>query len=225
MQRKVHHRAYGEAIESLDVVVVDDAKPMQNILRSILHACRVARVRCFDNAEDALQSMLVEPPHLVITDWVMQPTDGLALVATMRRAQGAIALVPAILLTAHPTRALIERAIAAGVHYVVAKPIAPATLVKRLEAIITDGRVFEPDAARGAWRLEGAAELLAAQKRRAIEIAAETDLPRRLGEARPRRVPEPPPSQPKLPGFGARRKSPVPVRGPDGPQFVRPAVS
>ena len=32
-----------------------------------------------------MQAMMVEPPHLLITDWHMLPTDGLTLVRSMRR--------------------------------------------------------------------------------------------------------------------------------------------
>ena len=47
----LHHRAYGLGVAALDVVVVDDAKPMQSILRSILLNAHVGRVRTFDGAE------------------------------------------------------------------------------------------------------------------------------------------------------------------------------
>lgn len=158
-----HHRAYGAAVESLDIVVVDDAKPMQTILRSILIAEKVERVRCFDDAESALVAMTVEPPTLAIVDWGMRPTDGLTLVRTMRQPEaGALALVPVVLITAHPTKSLVGRAIALGVHSVVAKPFSPSTLMRRVEAILSDDRQFEIDEATGAIRLEGADMLLRA---------------------------------------------------------------
>lgn len=158
-----HHRAFGAAVESLDIVVVDDAKPMQTILRSILIANKVERVRCFDDAATALAAMTVEPPTLAIVDWGMRPTDGLTLVRTMRQPEaGALALVPVILITAHPTKSLVGRAIGLGVHSVVAKPFSPATLMRRVEAILSDDRLFEIDEATGAIRLEGAEVLLRA---------------------------------------------------------------
>lgn len=158
-----HHRAFGAAVESLDIVVVDDAKPMQTILRSILIAAKVERVRCFDDAESALAAMTVEPPTLAIVDWGMRPTDGLTLVRTMRQPEaGALALVPVVLITGHPTKSLVGRAIALGVHSVVAKPFSPATLMRRVEAILSDDRQFEIDEVTGAIRLEGAETLLQA---------------------------------------------------------------
>jgi two-component system chemotaxis response regulator CheY len=137
------HRAYGLGLRDLDVVIIDDTKPMQSILRSILAAVHVARVRVFDNADAAMQAMLVEPPNLVLCDWRMRPTDGLGLVRAMRqRGRGALALVPVILITAYPTRTLVEAALAAGAHFVVAKPISPAVLIRRIQFVLGDGRQF-----------------------------------------------------------------------------------
>ncbi|KPL51226.1 hypothetical protein ABB55_02495 [Prosthecomicrobium hirschii] len=162
-----HHRAFGLALESLDVVVVDDSRPMQAILRSILHGCRVARVRCFDSAEDALVAMAVEPPHLAIIDWRMKPTSGLKLVRTMRQAKaGALALVPVILVTAHPTLRLIRHAILCGIQSVIAKPFAPNTLVTRILSILADDRRFDLDETGSVFHLEGTLRLLATQKTR-----------------------------------------------------------
>jgi two-component system chemotaxis response regulator CheY len=44
----MHHRAFGRRIEEFDVVVVEDSRPMQTILRSILTACGIERLRVFD---------------------------------------------------------------------------------------------------------------------------------------------------------------------------------
>ena len=166
-----HHRAFGLEIESLDVVVVDDSKPMQTILRSMLNAARVGRVRVFDNAEEAFQSMLVETPNLLITDWHMTPTDGLALIRAMRSIRmGPMALVPAILVTGHPTRRLVEAAVRTSVHFVIAKPIAPSTLLRRIEAVTVDKRCFVADEPSGTFKLEGTDEVLAAQRERWAQL-------------------------------------------------------
>lgn len=169
----LHHRAYGLGVAALDVVVVDDAKPMQSILRSILLNAHVGRVRTFDGAEAALQAMLVEPPHLLITDWHMPPTDGLTLVRSMRRRRmGQLALVPAIMITAHPTRALVEEALQAGVHFVIAKPVSPATLIKRIAFVQRDARGFSLLEDERTVVLQGQAERVSQERlRRAAQAA------------------------------------------------------
>lgn len=163
----LHHRAYGLGVTALDVVVVDDAKPMQSILRSILLNAHVGRVRTFDGAEAAMQAMLVEPPHLLITDWNMHPTDGLTLVRSMRRRRmGQVALVPAIMITAHPTRGLVEEALQAGTHFVIAKPVSPATLMKRIDFVLKDARGFSLLDDEKTVVLEGQTERVASERKR-----------------------------------------------------------
>jgi len=165
------NRAQGIALEDLDVVVVDDSKPMQTIVRSMLNAARVHRVRTFDTAGDAYRAMLVEPPHLLITDWNLPDTDGLALVRSMRDPRsGPLNTVPAIMITGHATRRLVEKAIASGVHYVLAKPLSPSSVLKRITAALGDDRRFVLDRSRGHYVLQGADELLAGQRERWREL-------------------------------------------------------
>lgn len=178
----LHHRAYGIGVAALDVVVVDDAKPMQSILRSILLNAHVARVRTFDGAEPAMQAMLVEPPHLLITDWNMHPTDGLTLVRSMRRRRmGQVALVPAIMITAHPTRGLVEEALQVGTHFVIAKPVSPATLMKRIDFVLKDARGFSLLDDEKTVVLEGQTERVADERKRWASSYAQQAL--RLGAA------------------------------------------
>lgn len=163
------NRAQGKALTDLDAVVVDDSKPVQAIVRTILIAARVARVRTFDSAMAAFDAMTVEPPHILLTDWNMPGTDGLSLVRRMRGPRaGVLATVPTILLTAHAKRDLIEQAIDCGVHYVLVKPLSPANVMKRIEAVIADRRQFVWDEEAGIFALE--------------------DRTQRLGETRARRA-------------------------------------
>lgn len=164
------NRALGVPLEDLDVVVVDDSKPMQTIVRSMLSAARVHRVRTFDQAGEAFRAMAVEPPHLLITDWNLPDIDGLALVRSIRDPRsGVLASVPVILITGHATRNLVERAIASGVHFVLAKPLSPSNVLKRVQAAIQDERRFVLDRARGCYVLEGTETLLAARRRSAAD--------------------------------------------------------
>lgn len=160
-------RAHGLDIEDLDVVVVDDSKPMQTIVRSMLNAARVHRVRVFDNAGDAYRAMLVEPPHILVTDWNLPDTDGLSLVRSMREPRsGPLVAVPAILITGHATRDLVEKAIGSGIHFVLAKPLSPSNVIKRIVAATQDDRRFVLDHARRIYVLQGADALLAGQRKR-----------------------------------------------------------
>jgi len=136
-----HHTAYGLGLEDLDVVVVEDSKPMQTLIRSILISFKVARVRVFDSADDALEAMLSEPPNVILADWRMAPTSGYQLLRLIRhRHMEPLCYVPLIFITAHGTRALVDKGLRAGAHHLLVKPLSPATLHSRLAWLMTDDR-------------------------------------------------------------------------------------
>lgn len=165
------NRAGGRELQDLDVVIVDDSRQEQSIMRSILAIARVSRVRGFDNAVEAHRAMLVEPPHVVLTDWEMPQADGLALVRSMRDPRsGPLTSVPVILVTSEPTRSLVEKAIGLGVHHVVAKPLSPSAVIRRLEAVAGDRRSFVFDEDLGHFVLEDRERLLAGQRQRWREL-------------------------------------------------------
>jgi two-component system chemotaxis response regulator CheY len=161
------HAAFARSLDQLDVVAIDDSKPMQSILRSMLNSFKVARVRTYDAAQTAIDSMLVDPPHLIIVDWLMDPIDGVSMLKAMRtKRMGALATVPAIILTGAPTLKLVETSLKVGAHSVLSKPLSPATLHKRIMAIVNDKRHFSLNETTDIWELSGADELLAAQRSR-----------------------------------------------------------
>jgi len=143
MQSMPPHAAYGIDMERLDVIVVEDSKPMQTILRSMLATLRVARIRMFDDGMEALQAMLSEPPNVIISDWNMVPTSGYQLLRMIRHRQmEPLCFVPLIFVTAHGTRAVVEKAFRGGAHYLLVKPMSPATLHQRLMCLARDSRPF-----------------------------------------------------------------------------------
>jgi two-component system, OmpR family, phosphate regulon response regulator PhoB len=136
-----HHAAFGLEMEDIDAVVVEDSKPMQTILRSILLSFKVARVRVFDSADDALEACLAEPPNVILTDWRMEPTSGFQFLRLVRhRHMEPLCYVPILFVTAHGTRPLVDKALRAGAHHVLVKPVSPSTLHKRLSWIMHDDR-------------------------------------------------------------------------------------
>lgn len=136
-----HHAAFGLAMEDIDAVVVEDSKPMQTILRSILLSLKVARVRVFDSVDDALEASLAEPPNVILTDWRMEPTSGYQFLRLVRhRHMEPLCYVPILFITAHGTRPLVDKALRAGAHHVLVKPVSPSTLYKRLRWLLSDDR-------------------------------------------------------------------------------------
>ncbi|MBD8894368.1 response regulator [Roseibium litorale] len=168
-----NHAAYGLEMEDLDVVVVEDSRPMQTIIRSILLSFKVARVRAFDSVDEALQSMLAEPPNVILTDWRMEPASGYQLLRLVRhRHMDPLCYVPILFITAHGTRALVDRALRAGAHHLLVKPLSPSTLYSRLRWLLRDDRVMALENS-GFYNILGVSKLLdqAAEKIQTLENA------------------------------------------------------
>ncbi len=176
LARMTRHYAYGLDMDDLDVVVVDDSKPMQAILRSTLLSFRVRRVRTFDTADAALEMMRLDPPNFVITDWRMKPMSGLALLRTLRqRKMAPLCFLPVVVCTAHGTRTLIDRVLRDGAQHVVAKPLSPSGLYDRLMWTLRDGRqlVMGDD---GRYVIEGVADTLDEKARKWQQIGIEREI-------------------------------------------------
>jgi two-component system chemotaxis response regulator CheY len=176
LARMTRHYAYGLDMDDLDVVVVDDSKPMQAILRSTLLSFRVRRVRTFDTAEAALEMMRLDPPNFVITDWLMKPMSGLALLRTLRqRKMAPLCFLPVVVCTAHGTRTLIDRVLRDGAQHVVAKPLSPSGLYDRLMWTLRDDRQLVMSDS-GRYVIEGVADTLDEKARKWQQIGIEREI-------------------------------------------------
>lgn len=187
-----HHATYAVPNEQLDVVVIDDSKTMQGIIRSMLNAMKVRRIRLFDSTEAALHAMLHEPPTLIICEWRAGLVSGHQLLRMVRaRFMEPLCYVPVIILTATPTRAIIDKAMGSGANLIVVKPISPAVLQERIAWLQRDQRelILGP---RGAFEIEGVRESMMAQKERAAAVrkAATTKPIRKPDGATPPPAPE-----------------------------------
>lgn len=160
-----HTLAYGRSIDSLDVVLVQDNRGSQAIMRSMISSLRVRRLRVFERAEEALGQMMIDPPHVVVTDWDMKPMSGNRFTRLVRRkAMEPLCFVPIIVAMVNATLSKVDRAFSSGANCVLVKPIAPVTLRRRLEAVTRDTRGF---ALKGdGYVVAGLEEVLEARVRR-----------------------------------------------------------
>ncbi|MFO1184284.1 MAG: response regulator [Bauldia sp.] len=135
------HAAFGLALDKLDVAVVDDSRPMQALICSMLTAYRVRRIRTFTDADHALQALTVDSPHLVIAEAQMSPTNGLALLRRARAPDRApLCLTPFVLISAPTTRRVVEYSQRAGAHAFLIKPLSPSVLRLAIQRIVADSR-------------------------------------------------------------------------------------
>lgn len=140
------HLALGAEIEALDVLLVDNVRPMQTLIRSMLFSFGTNRVRVAETADEALQAMHDQPPHLVIAECRLKPRTGHDLLRAMRApALAPLCFVPMIMVAAQATRPLVERSFRAGAHGFLVKPFSPSTLYRTLTRVLADERPFRLD--------------------------------------------------------------------------------
>ncbi len=115
-------------------LVVDDFSTMRRIVRNLLKELGYANV---DEAEDgamALSKLKSENFDFVISDWNMPNMDGLEMLKQIR-ADGAIAKLPVLMVTAEAKKENIIAAAQAGANGYVVKPFTAATLDEKLAKI------------------------------------------------------------------------------------------
>lgn len=157
--------ASDHGVANLDIVLVEENKARQSLVRSMLTAFRVRRVRAYDRAEQALKEMMTDPPNMVVTDWEMRPLSGEKFVRLLRsKSFEPLCFVPVIMITSTATLRVVDRAFSAGVNHLMVKPLSPSMLHRRLQFAIRENRGFELDGDR--YVLAGIQELLDERVRR-----------------------------------------------------------
>jgi PAS domain S-box-containing protein len=111
------------------VLVVDDDADARDLLRSIL-AQSGASVRTASSVPEALKQLESRQPHVLVSDIGMPGEDGYSLIRQVRNlTHEKGGNVPALALTAFARSDDRRRAIGAGFHMHLAKPVEPAELV------------------------------------------------------------------------------------------------
>ncbi len=154
-----HHSAYGLDLESLDIVIVDDSKTVLTMIRSMISALKVARVRSFDRGDLALQAIMHEPPNVILTDLAMSPMSGIQLLRMVRqKTMTPLCYIPVIVITAHATQKRVAQLFESGAHHVLAKPMSSAALQQRLKSLVNDRRLMRLEGER--YVIDGMHEVL-----------------------------------------------------------------
>ena len=142
-------------LDGLNILLVDDEKSMRMLVRDVLLAFGFENVRMAPDAPSAYRMLDDFLADIVILDWQMAPMNGLDLLRQIRTAEDSPdPYVPVIMLTAHTELNRVIECRLAGATSVLAKPIAPRTLYRRIERIVEDGYItrssiyFLPEAAK-----------------------------------------------------------------------------
>jgi len=123
------------AAAKLNVSVVDDQLTIRSLVRTGLQQIGILNVREFPNASEAWQSVQVQPPHVIISDFNMPGMDGLEFLRTIRAAPQ-MKNTAFILLTGRADKELVARAAQFGANNYLVKPFTVAVLKQKIEQVV-----------------------------------------------------------------------------------------
>lgn len=131
------------ALQSLDILLVDDNPNMRAIVSTMLKSVGVGRVREVDDGAAALAALKDRPADLAIVDFKMLPVDGVTFTHLIRTAKDSPnPYLPIIMMTGHSDKRRVTEARDAGVTEFVTKPVTPQALLTRIQAVIMRPRAF-----------------------------------------------------------------------------------
>lgn len=116
------------------VLVVEDDALAARLVSHTLEAARLS-VETLGTAEDALRSVRLRAPDLLVLDWSLPVMSGLDFLRVIR-AEPHLEHLPAIFLTAHRDTDRVVEAFAHGADDYVVKPFHPAELTARVVGLI-----------------------------------------------------------------------------------------
>ncbi|WP_053005585.1 response regulator [Kiloniella spongiae] len=117
-------------------MVIDDSVHMLRIVKTIFNAMGIYSVQYISDVEEARKELRFKKPDIIITDWEMEPVNGLDFTRDLRKEGGFYSRVPIILLTGHTEYERVMEAIQSGVSDVLAKPVSIEILHRRLCRIV-----------------------------------------------------------------------------------------
>jgi PAS domain S-box-containing protein len=119
---------------TLDVLVAED-NPTNRILLDAMLTRLGHRCVCVEDGQQALDTLVVQQFDVLITDIQMPVLDGEATTRALRRMAPPLGTIPIVGLTADAVRQHLEAYKAAGMDYVLTKPIDPLKIRQTLDAI------------------------------------------------------------------------------------------
>jgi CheY-like chemotaxis protein len=122
-------------LHGVHVLAVDDERDSLSLVSEVLEAAG-ADVRSAASAAEALQMLDAEVPDVIVADLGMPQVDGFQFIDRVRRHPNpGVREVPAAALTAYARSDDRMKALRAGFHIHLAKPIDPVELVTTIAAL------------------------------------------------------------------------------------------
>ena len=121
--------------DSLMVMVVDDMTTSRGLITQALEANGIMKYTTENDGQAALQKLVANPVHLVLSDMNMPKMDGLGLLKALRSNQST-ARIGFILVTGSPTPEIVEKGKAMGLNNMIKKPFTPQSMRTCIESVV-----------------------------------------------------------------------------------------
>ena len=133
----------GFKFDKLSMLVVEDTQPMQKLLVSVLEALGIKNIQTCKNGEEAFRAFCNNSHDIILSDWQMEPVDGIELARMVRKHHlSPNRLTPIILITGYSAWPRVEEARDAGVTEFLVKPFTAHDLARRVAHVINKPRDF-----------------------------------------------------------------------------------
>lgn len=123
--------------KDMPILIVDDYKTMLRIVRNLLKQLGFENVDEALDGNEALEKLKTSTYNLIISDWNMEPMNGLDLLREVRNLDE-YKKIPFIMVTAESKTESVIAAKNAGVSNYIVKPFNAATLKIKLQSVLGD---------------------------------------------------------------------------------------
>ena len=130
-------------LESVNFLIVDPNAFMRSLIKNVLHVFGAEKFIEANDGADAFKAMQNLAPDIIITEWMMDPLDGLDFTRLVRTGKDSLnPFVPIIMMTAYSEKQRVVEARDTGITEFIAKPLSAKTLMARVTAVIEHPRPF-----------------------------------------------------------------------------------
>lgn len=126
-----------DLLKDWTIVIIDDEPDSLELARYLL-SFYGADVHTASNGLEGLDLVQEVKPRFVISDLSMPEVDGWGFLSRLRESGTDVAQTPVIALTAHAMRGDRERAVEAGFHNYLTKPLTATTFIDELLRLLLD---------------------------------------------------------------------------------------
>jgi two-component system chemotaxis response regulator CheY len=116
-------------------MIVDDMGVSRGLLVQAVEEIGIWKNQAENDGRAALQKLIADPVHLVLSDYNMPGMDGLQLLQALRQNKST-ARIGFILVTGSPTPDLAARGRALGLNNIIKKPFSTASLKQCIESVV-----------------------------------------------------------------------------------------